>query len=112
MHIAGTRRFGIAGAAGQFAVRDSLPVRDVAEKLPHLELEWRALGCEWNLECLQFPGKVCAQLANRFGERIGIFDPGWVGRRGMFALHESDLEQTGVVSNQQQRPDGTLDLGV
>ena len=46
----GAGGFGIAGAAGEFAVGDGFAVRDVAEQLPDFELECRALGCEGKIE--------------------------------------------------------------
>src|SRR5262249_18355378 len=95
--------------ARQFAVADRLCIRDLAQRIPDLALEWRAVRPEWQIKIRACAGEVFVQLRARTGKRrvvkqivLGLFP------LAALALHPAAGYKPSI-AGQQQLADRTVE---
>src|SRR5204862_5362545 len=73
------RSFGVANAPGQFAIGNSLTIRDITQTAD-FHLERSAVGRQWKRETFQFSCKVRFELADGLGQWSSILEPCRIGK--------------------------------
>src|SRR5580698_9822121 len=97
---------GRSDASRQFAVRDGLAIRNIAELAPDAAVESRAFGRQRQIKLPQLAGEKGSQLTDGFAKRRRVFAPVRTWRGWFATVGKEDVAQANVIRRQQQLSGG------